>query len=309
MQNENNNKRIVQTVEMFVKLGFKNIDINVIKDLMLRFFENQSKIIMVMSHTCNHDFLLGLLLFSMLSIPIKMFTNFKNPLFDQLSRKLGMIKSQKNKSNTEVIIETLKKQETYAFLISLGKTQHQEKIHSGYFYIAKKLQIPIIVVGFDYFLQAAYLSPNTWFVETQETYEHFQTTKEPEILLELNQIWPLKYYLQVGFKPELYPHYQKMKRDEKSKIENFQIPTPPSPTVLYFHVLNKCLLNNNNNQTNINNNNNIKTTKTTTTITNDSNTFIFAVILCIFVTFVLVFVIIMLLFYFKNKKKNREKNL
>jgi hypothetical protein len=185
--------------------GFDNMSAQALNRLNRHFQACNKRIILVMSHTSTEDFLYGLLLFKACStIPIKMFTSFKDPLLKKLSAQMGMLTLKTNTSNTQAIIQHLQPLKEFALLISLAKTAANQKVHSGYFFIAQQLKVPIVVLGFDYFLKTGYVSSRKWVVSSTDTYENFQLKQEKEILFDIGNIWPLKPSFQVGFDPLKY---------------------------------------------------------------------------------------------------------
>ncbi len=198
-------RAIVQT---FHDIGFANFSCANLQRLSDHYQQCNKRLMMIISHSASEDFLLGLLLFHFSSIPITMFTNFKSPIYRQMAKSFGMLVHDKSQSisNTKLIIEHLKQRDKFGFLISLGPTRPNEKVHSGYFHIAQTLQIPMVVIGFDYFLKFNFVSEKRWAPSVNETYGHFQQTSERDILDNIQQICPLRINLQPGFNPDHYPH-------------------------------------------------------------------------------------------------------
>jgi hypothetical protein len=176
----------------------------VVATLNRHYEDSGHKLVLVMSHTCTHDFLLGLLVFGSGAIPITMFTHFKSPFLIGLAKKFGMITYQKGVSNTKRAIEVLKQKGRFALLIGLAKTRLNRRIHSGYFYIAQALQARIVVLGFDYYNHSGYVSESHWLPEPNQTYEEFAQIHQPGIVDEIQEIYPLYPELQVAFDPAKY---------------------------------------------------------------------------------------------------------
>lgn len=192
-----------EAIQTFHNVGF-TLKPAVLQTLHEHFEQSQGKLIMVISHTVTHDFLLGLLLFGCSSIPITMFTHFKSRLLTHVSRKLGMITFQQGMSNTQQIIQSLQQKQKYALLIALAKTEPNARVHSGYFHIAQALQARIIVLGFDYMQRTGYVSTDSWVASSNETYEDFQASKELQILEHIQRIYPCRPEFQVGFNESRY---------------------------------------------------------------------------------------------------------
>ncbi len=221
-----NAEQCLKTIELFKKVGFPNVTKKSLETLNDHFLNANKRIVMIISHTTTHDFLLGLLLFGQSSIPITMFTDFKSPILKQFATRLGMLTREKNTSNTESIIKHLEQRTEFGLLIALGKTQRNEKIHSGYFHIARALQAPIIVLGFDYFLKTGTVSNKSWLPFEGQTYEHFRAISEKQILQEIQGICPFKPDFQTGFVASLYPH---------ADLTDVTL-TAPNMASLYAHV-------------------------------------------------------------------------
>jgi len=229
-----NEIQIQNIMDTFKEVGFKHLKAEQLRKIAHHYTKASGKIMMIISHSSNHDFLLGLLLFGHTQIPTTMFTDFKNPFLTMFARNIGMITREQGVPSTSTIINELKKKKNYAFLISLARTARQQKVHSGYFYIAQALQIPMIVLGFDYFLQTGYVSEKHWAPPQKDlTYEQFQKTAEQDILHHLQQICPFKPNFQVGFDMQLY----------KNNHADFDVHAirAPSLTTLYYQVAGNCI--------------------------------------------------------------------
>jgi len=221
-----NSSQIPKTLKLFQDIGFPNVERRALETLNDHYIAANRRLVMVISHTTTHDFLLGLLLFGQSSIPITMFTNFKSPILKQFAKQLGMLTHQQGMSNTQSIIEHLQHKKQFGLLIALGRTRKNEALHSGYFYIAQKLQCPIIVLGFDYFLKCGIVSAKSWQPSLDEKYENFQNHQEKEMLQTIQSICPLKLDFQVGFSAAKYPY---------ADLQNKEI-TAPSMVLLYAHL-------------------------------------------------------------------------
>ncbi len=219
-------KQRAETIQLFKKIGFPNVTEDALILLSDHFHAANKRFVMVISHTTTHDFLLGLLLFKNSSIPITMFTNFKSPVLKLFAKSLGMLTHQKGVAHTESIIKHLQTKKEFGLLLALGRTQKDEKVHSGYFYIAQKLQVPIIVLGFDYFLKTGTVSTKSWLPSIDQTYENFQAGAEKEILQAIQGICPLKLDFQPGFSAADYPH---------GNLQGKKI-NAPNMALLYAHL-------------------------------------------------------------------------
>lgn len=224
-----NDVQLRNILDTFENVGFDKVEEQQLRLIAHHYTKAKGKIMIVISHSTTHDFLLGLLLFGRTKMPTTMFTNFKNPFLTMFANNLGMITHQAGKSNTQAIIEKLKTKKNFAFLISLARTAPKQKIQSGYFYIAQALQVPIIVVGFDYYLKTGYVSPK-WIAPPTKTmtYADFKEQFEPLIVDHLKQICPAKPHFQVAFDVNFYKHAHPEFSMEKIFI--------PDMKRLYAHV-------------------------------------------------------------------------
>lgn len=197
--------QIRNILDTFQSVGFDKMHEHQLRRIAHHYTKAKGKLMIVISHSTTHDFLLGLLLFGRTKIPTTMFTNFKNPFLTMFANNLGMITHQDGKSNTQAIIDQLRKKKDYVFLISLARTAAKQKVQSGYFYIARELQLPIIVIGFDYFLRTGYVSEKRISPPPKKMeYSEFQIKFEPTILGHIQQICPFKPHFQTGFSIDTY---------------------------------------------------------------------------------------------------------
>lgn len=219
-----------RAIALFHKVGFDLPPI-VLQKIDRHYADANGRLVMVISHTCTNDFLLGLLLFGCSSIPITMYTRFRSPILKELSKRLGMIAHKEGVSNTQNIIETLRPKQTFGLLIALARTEPNARVHAGYFHIAQALQAPIIVLGFDYMRKSGYVSSRSWLPEPQVDYKTFQDDAEKQILAHIAMIYPQKPHLQVGFEDKKYPHLLFGTRGKKIFV--------PNSAYLYYLVTNE----------------------------------------------------------------------
>jgi len=109
----------------------------------------------VMQHTSNYDFPLGLLLRSALKWDVKFAA--KHTLFHGLSgwifKKLGgyPVDRSRRLHHTEAVAELFAHEPRFHISISPEGTRSKvDNLKSGFYYIAKEADIPIILVSFDY---------------------------------------------------------------------------------------------------------------------------------------------------------------
>ena len=112
-------------------------------------------ILIVIPHTSNWDFPLGLLTRSALSWHINFVgkdTLFRWP-FGAILRWMGGYPVDRRKSNNYVdaVAEVFRNTPDFRLSIAPEGTRGKvEKLKSGFYYIAQKAQVPIILVAFDY---------------------------------------------------------------------------------------------------------------------------------------------------------------
>lgn len=113
------------------------------------------KVYAVYPHTSNWDFLLGILL--KFAMPIDVNYIAKDSLFRWpygiLFRKLGGIPVDRSKNNNfvDTMANLYNKYDKLAFAISPeGTRKSVSKFKSGFYYIAVKAKVPIILVKFDF---------------------------------------------------------------------------------------------------------------------------------------------------------------
>lgn len=198
-------QQMINAQQWLYKAGFSIAPIML--ERLREYYKIHRKLVLVLSHTTTHDFLLGLLLFGCLDLPITIFTHFQDPLLRWIVRQMSptiLVKSpSSSKSTTNQIIDFLKSRSEFVFLVALSPTCTDARVHSGYFYIASELEANIAVIGWDYMSRTGYVSPKDWNT-TNRSYSDFQAKEEMEILSEIQRIYPFKPHFQVGFDAEKY---------------------------------------------------------------------------------------------------------
>jgi 1-acyl-sn-glycerol-3-phosphate acyltransferase len=113
-------------------------------------------IVAVAPHTSNWDFVIGVLARSVLNLQKAKFLGkdslFKPP-FGWLFRAMGGYPVNRSKNNDmveQVAAIFDKHEEFYLGLAPEGTRKKVEKLRTGFYYIAKKANVPIIPVGFDF---------------------------------------------------------------------------------------------------------------------------------------------------------------
>lgn len=113
-------------------------------------------IVAVAPHTSNWDFVIGVLARSVLNLQKAKFLGkdslFKPPI-GWLFRAMGgypVNRSKKNDMVEQVVDIFNKHDEFYLGLAPEGTRKKVEKLRTGFYYIAKKANVPIIPVGFDF---------------------------------------------------------------------------------------------------------------------------------------------------------------
>jgi 1-acyl-sn-glycerol-3-phosphate acyltransferase len=174
-----------------------------------------SKLIIIGSHTSIYDFLIGVLFYYAIfhekySTYVFMKNSFEiicKPILIFFDKKFKFISVDTNKKNKEYdknknglttqICDKLKNEDNYVIFISPeGTRKCTEKIKSGYWYIAKNLDIDILYLGIDYSLKTItmedYRKPyNTW--EEEEKYFIDSCIKYIPLYPE-RCFWTKKYY-------------------------------------------------------------------------------------------------------------------
>lgn len=142
-----------------------------------------SKLIIIGCHTSIYDFLLGILFYYAIlhekySTYVFMKNSFEkicNPILIFFDKKFKLISVDPHKKNgiTSQICDKLKDEDNYVIFISPeGTRKCTENLRSGYWYIAKNLDIDILYCGMDYSLKIIKLeehrkSFNTWEEEKE----------------------------------------------------------------------------------------------------------------------------------------------
>ena len=112
-------------------------------------------VLIVLPHTSNWDFPLGLLVRSSLKWDIKFVAKdslFRWP-FGKILRWMGGYPVDRSKNNNYVDAVALIFETNQDFRLTIapeGTRGKVEKLKSGFYYIARKAQVPIILVAFDY---------------------------------------------------------------------------------------------------------------------------------------------------------------
>lgn len=121
-------------------------------------------VIIVAPHTSNQDFFIGIAARSILRIDTKYIAKkelFKFP-FGWLFRKLGgyPVDRTKNTNLVDAVVELFKKHPDFSIAITPeGTRSYAPKWKSGFYYIALKARIPIIMVGFNYAKKEVSVAP------------------------------------------------------------------------------------------------------------------------------------------------------
>lgn len=187
-------------VETFGKLGFRNVQYGPLWTIANHYSQANSKLMVLVSHTSQHDLCFAHLFFGQTDMPVYIVTDYPNPITSFFSNNVTVIPMLPDGDNTRMIIEKFRKSRNFVLLFAISKPDANARIRSGYFYIAQQIQAKIAVAGFDYYLQECYVSPKTWKPPAKETtYLEFQSTIEREIVQQVTQICPLYPDKQAGF--------------------------------------------------------------------------------------------------------------
>ncbi|MBK6837618.1 MAG: lysophospholipid acyltransferase family protein [Bacteroidetes bacterium] len=140
----------------FTRLGWK-ISGDVPRDL-------KKYIIVVAPHTSNWDFLVGLAVRSIMKFPSNYLGKKElfNPPFGWLFRKLGGYPVDRKGSHNLVdqVVEIFKREEQFIIAIAPeGTRKNVTKWKTGFYHIAVKAGIPIVMAAMDYSLKTVFFSP------------------------------------------------------------------------------------------------------------------------------------------------------
>ena len=120
--------------------------------------EDKKIIAIVAPHTSWNDFFVGIFTRSILKMEnrVKFLGKeelFKIPLFGYILRKIGGFPVVRNKETNSVdsVVEIFnKKKNFFLALAPEGTRKKVDKLKTGFYYIALKAKVPILLVGFDF---------------------------------------------------------------------------------------------------------------------------------------------------------------
>jgi 1-acyl-sn-glycerol-3-phosphate acyltransferase len=121
-------------------------------------------VMIVAPHTSNWDFVLGLAARSILRLDIRYVAKkelFKFP-FGWLFRKLGGYPVDRSKSSNfvDAVADLFNKNERFSICITPeGTRSYSPKLKTGFYFIAQKANIPVIMVGFNYAKKTVQVEP------------------------------------------------------------------------------------------------------------------------------------------------------
>ncbi len=122
-------------------------------------------VVIVGPHTSNWDFVLGLAIRSKLHLHHFTFLG-KKELFDGpfgfLFRKLGGFPVDRSGQHNMVdqVVELLQAHETFTLVVSPEGTRKKvDRLRTGFYHIAKKARVPVIMVAFDFGRRQVFFSP------------------------------------------------------------------------------------------------------------------------------------------------------
>ncbi len=118
-------------------------------------YELKKFVLIVIPHTSNWDFPLGVLVRSALRAKINYVgkDSLFRPPFGWFFRWLGGYPVNRSKSShfVDSVVEIFKKEERFALTIAPEGTRKKvEKLKTGFYYIALGAQVPIVMVKFDW---------------------------------------------------------------------------------------------------------------------------------------------------------------
>lgn len=115
----------------------------------------KKSVIMVMPHTCNFDFFIGLFCRGIIDLEMNFVAKkelFVFP-FGYYFKSIGgePLDRSGNKNKVDAIVEIFNKREVFRLAIAPEGTRSKvTELKTGFYYIAHKAQVPIIPVAFDY---------------------------------------------------------------------------------------------------------------------------------------------------------------
>ena len=116
----------------------------------------QQFVVIVAPHTSNWDFFVGLAARSLLHLDATYYIAKKElfrPPFGWIFRKLGgfPVDRSRNTNLVDAVVELFNKYPRFSIAITPeGTRSHVPKWKTGFYYIALKANIPIVMVGFNY---------------------------------------------------------------------------------------------------------------------------------------------------------------
>jgi len=148
------------TITIFFKNIIYNINYKVDDDIELQIDNLPTKLILISSHTSIYDFIIGLIFYyaylrKKYKINILMkkdFEKFTKPILNLFENKINLISvSNKKQGLTDEICDKLKYNDNFILYIAPeGTRKCTEELRSGYWNIAKKLNIKVLYVGIDF---------------------------------------------------------------------------------------------------------------------------------------------------------------
>jgi 1-acyl-sn-glycerol-3-phosphate acyltransferase len=191
---------------------------------------NESKMVLVFSHTTLWDF--WLIFFHMIVYPnmtknvyTSMSSSFFNKWYGFILKRFQFIPTvrleDKSIGFVNIVTNSLKNRSEYAFMISPEGKLNKSPWRSGYYYIAKNLNVPIYAIGFDYELKKLVLGkrrhPNEY--ESKEQIEKL-------LQYDMSQIVPL------------YPQNSFVEIRSHSKLNRYwcDVPTVIINTLLFLYL-------------------------------------------------------------------------
>jgi 1-acyl-sn-glycerol-3-phosphate acyltransferase len=136
-------------------------------------------VIIVAPHTSGWDFIIGVLFRKTLKLEKARYLGKKelfDPPFGFLFRWLGgyPVDRSQNKNMVEEVVKIFDQHEEFGIALSPeGTRKRVEKLRTGFYNIAKKANLPIVMVGFDFENKRAVLSAPFYTSDNQEAdFEH-----------------------------------------------------------------------------------------------------------------------------------------
>ncbi len=131
-------------------------------------------VVLVAPHTSNWDFVIGLAFRSQLNLTHAKYLGkaelFKPP-FGFLFRKLGGVPVERSEKNNMVdqVVELFNQHDSFVLVLSPEGTRKKvDRLRTGFYHIARKAHVPIVLAGLDFEKKQASFSEPFFVTENEE---------------------------------------------------------------------------------------------------------------------------------------------